>query len=47
MATYVGKSIKRKESFDSIQGKNTYISDIEVPGCSTPASTAAPTPTHA
>ena len=32
MATYVGKSIKRKESFDSIQGKNTYISDIEVPG---------------
>ena len=32
MATYVGKSIKRKESFDSIQGKNTYIADVEVPG---------------
>ena len=32
MATYVGKSIKRKESFDSIQGRNTYLSDIDVPG---------------
>lgn len=32
MANYVGKSIRRKESFDSIQGKNTYIADIDLPG---------------
>ena len=32
MATYVGQSIKRKESFDSIQGRNTYLSDVHVPG---------------
>jgi len=32
MAAYVGQSIKRKESFDSIQGRNTYLSDVHVPG---------------
>lgn len=32
MASLIGKSIKRKESFQSIQGKNSYLSDLDVPG---------------
>jgi aerobic carbon-monoxide dehydrogenase large subunit len=32
MSTYIGKSIKRKESFQSIQGKNSYLSDLDIPG---------------